>query len=137
MYDDRPEVKARLADTKVAWLTTVNAKGQPQPSVIWFVTTDDDIVVYSKDDTPRLRNIRADPRVAVNLNSDDEGAELLIIEGEVEIIGNDVPPSADPAYVAKYERHLPRWDFTWQSYDAGYPVRLHIRPTRLRASLSQ
>ncbi|MFV2063188.1 MAG: pyridoxamine 5'-phosphate oxidase family protein [Chloroflexota bacterium] len=136
MFDDRPEIKARLDDALVAWLTTVNPKGQPQPSVVWFITTDDYFVIYSKDDTPRLRNIQADSHVSLNLNSDADGDDVLIIEARAEIIGKDVPPSADAAYVAKYERHLPRWDFTWQSYDEGFPVRVHIRPTGLRSHLS-
>ena len=120
----------------MAWLTTVSPDGQPQSSVVWFVIDGESIVVYSRDGTPRLRNIKANAHVALNLNSDADGDELLIIEGEAEIIGAEVPPSGDAAYVAKYERHLPRWDFDWGSYDAGYPVRVHIRPTRLRSHLS-
>jgi PPOX class probable F420-dependent enzyme len=132
LFDDRPKIQARLDKEVVAWLTTVNPIGQPQPSVVWYVIEDDHFVIYSKDATPRLRNIVADPQVALHLNSDADGDGLLIIEGEAEIIGLDVPPSGDAAYVAKYEQHLPRWDFTWQSYDAGFPVRLHFRPTRVR-----
>lgn len=132
MDDDRPEVQARLHDAVVAWLTTVNAAGQPQPSPVWLVVVDDTIVVYSKDGTARLRNILANPRVSLNLNTDVDGDGVLIVEGDAEIIGTDVPPSADAAYVAKYAAHLPRWDFTWATYDLGFPVRLHIRPTRLR-----
>lgn len=132
MFADRPEVQARLRDTVVAWLTTVNPDGQPQSSVVWFVVVDDLIVVYSKDHTPRLRNIRANPRVGFNLNSDPDGDDLLVIEADAQIMGTDMPPSADAAYTAKYASHLPRWDFTWPTYDPGFPVRIHIRPTRLR-----
>jgi PPOX class probable F420-dependent enzyme len=132
LFDDHPEIRARLKDETVAWLTTVNPAGQPQPSVVWYVIEDDHFVVYSKDDTPRLRNIGADARVALHLNSDRDGDDLLIFEGVAEVIGIAVPPSADPAYAAKYEQHLPRWDFSWESYDAGFPVRIHVRPTRLR-----
>lgn len=133
MFDDRPGVAARLSDELVAWLTTVSSEGQPQPSMIWFVVEDEHFVIYSKDATPRLRNIQHDERVALHLNSDSDGDSLLIIEGRAEIVGTGVPPSQDRAYVAKYERHLPRWDFTWESYDKGFPVRIHVRPTRLRA----
>lgn len=132
MFEDRPEVRARLDEELVAWLTTVNGTGQPQPSVIWYVIEDDHFVIYSKEGTPRLRNIRADARVAFHLNSDREGDRVLIFEGEAEIIGEDVPPSQHAAYVAKYEPHLSRWDFTWDSYDQGFPTRIHVRPTRLR-----
>jgi PPOX class probable F420-dependent enzyme len=132
MFQDRPDVARRLDEEIVAWLTTVSADSQPQPSIVWFTRDHDTLVVYSKDETPRLRNIRSDPRVALHVNSDEDGDGLLIIEGEARIIGVDVPPSHDAAYVAKYERHLPRWDFTWETYDRGFPVRIHITPTRLR-----
>jgi len=134
MFEDRPDAARRLDEETVAWLTTVRADGQPQPSIVWLIRDDETIVVYSKDETPRLRNIRADSRVALHLNSDADGDGLLIIEGEARIVGVDVAPSEDAAYVAKFERHLPRWDFTWESYDHGFPVRIHITPTRLRTS---
>lgn len=134
MIEDRPEVLARLQEATVGWLTTVDPAGQPQPSVVWYVMDGGDIVVYSKAGTPRLRNLQADHRVAFNLNSDHDGDDVVIVEGEAEIVGREVPPSQDRAYVEKYERHLGRWGFTWESYDKGYPVRIVIRPTRLRHS---
>ena len=132
MFDDRPDLQARLADEIVVWLTTVSPSGQPQPAPVWFVLTDDHFVIYSKDDVPRLRNIEANPKVALNLNSDREGEALTIIHAEAEIIGSDVRPSQDAAYAARYEEHLGHWEFSWDSYDRDYPVRLHIRPTRVR-----
>lgn len=132
MFDDQPDLQARFADAVVAWLTTVSPEGQPQPAPVWFVPADECFVIYSLDDVPRLRNIQGNPRVALHLNSDRDGDGLTIIHGEAEVIGREVPPSADPAYVAKYGQHLARWDFTWKTFDEGYPVRLHVRPTRVR-----
>lgn len=125
-------IGARLDRELVAWLTTVSPTRGPQPSMIWFVTEADHFVIYSKAPTPRLRNIEADARVAVHLNSDQDGGDLLIFEGEALIMGADVPPSGDATYVAKYEPHLARWDFTWETYDIGYPVRIHVHPRRIR-----
>ena len=132
MFEDRPELQQRLADEIVVWLTTVTPAGQPQPAPVWFVVADDHFVIYSRDDVPRLRNIAANPKVALNLNSDREGEELTVIHGEAEIIGREVKPSEDPAYAARYQEHLGYWDFSWETYDRGYPVRLHIRPTHVR-----
>ena len=102
MFEDRPDLAARLDAEVVAWLTTVSPSGQPQPAPVWFVTADEHFVIYSKDEVPRLRNLRTNPRVALHLNSDADGASLTIIHGEAEIIGRELPPSADPAYAAKY-----------------------------------
>lgn len=132
MFKDRPEIGERFAEGIVAWLTTVNPAGQPQPAPVWYALEDDHIVIYSRDETPRLRNIRANPRVALHLNSDADGSALAIVHGEAEIIGRELPPSRHPGYAAKYEPHLERWNFTWESYDEGYPVLMYIRPTRIR-----
>lgn len=132
MFDDRPDLQDRLTDSVVAWLTTVSPSGQPQPAPVWFVMTDEHFVIYSVDGVPRLRNILANPKVALHLNSDRDGDGLTIIHGEAEIIGREVAPSADAAYAAKYEGHLNRWDFTWSTFDEDYPVRIHVRPTRVR-----
>jgi PPOX class probable F420-dependent enzyme len=133
MYEDRPEIKARLGDELVAWMTTVSADGQPQPSVVWFVVDDDVIVIYSKEGTPRLRNIAVNPRVSLHLNSDRDGASPLVIEGEAQIMGTERPFDQHPGYFAKYEPHLARWDFTIESYAREFTTRIHVRPTRLRA----
>jgi PPOX class probable F420-dependent enzyme len=133
MYDDRPDVKARLEDDLVVWMTTVDNDGRPRSSLVWFAVSGDTIVMFSRDDTPRLRNIRANPHVSVAFNSDEDGTGPIIIEGDAEIIGTRPRFDEDAAYFGKYERHLARWDFTLDSYAAGYPERVHIRPARLRA----
>jgi PPOX class probable F420-dependent enzyme len=38
----------RLQDEIIAWLVTVRGDGQPQPSPVWFLWQDPDILVYSR-----------------------------------------------------------------------------------------
>jgi PPOX class probable F420-dependent enzyme len=133
MYDDRPGIKARLDDDLVAWLMTVNPKGQPQASLIWFVANDDVIVIYSRDDTPRLTNLRANSPVSFQLNSDRVGAGPIVIEGRAEIIGRSPRFGEDAPYFEKYHDQMQQWGFTVEGYTADYPERIHVHPTRLRA----
>src|SRR2546425_12373164 len=45
----------RLRDEKLAWLTTVDSKGTPQPIPVWFLWDGaDSILIYSKPDTAKL-----------------------------------------------------------------------------------
>ena len=125
---------ARLRDALILWLTTVTAAGQPQASPVWFLWVDDEILVYSRADTPRPANIRANPRVAANLDSDGEGGDVVSIEGEARIASEqaaeaDVPP----AYVEKYEAQVAANGWTMASFLVDYPVEIRIRPTRVRA----
>lgn len=134
MFDERPDIQERLENEVVIWLTTVSPAGQPQTSPVWFLVTEDAIVVYSLAGTPRTRNIRSNDKVVLNLNSSDSGGNLVIIEGRAEIPSDGVPADADAAYLAKYETEMARWDMTVDSFTRDYPVRIHVHPTRLRAS---
>ena len=134
MFDERPDIQERLDGELVAWMTTVNAAGQPQTSPVWFLVSDEVIVVYSLGRTPRARNIAANPQVCLNLNSTPSGGEVVIIEGTAEIIEAGPPAVDDERYVDKYREPMADIGMTPQSFASGYPVRIHIQPTRLRAS---
>jgi PPOX class probable F420-dependent enzyme len=134
MFDDRPDIQDRLDGELVAWLTTVNAAGQPQTSAVWFLIEEEVIVIFSLDKTPRTRNIAANPRICLNLNSTPSGGEVVIIEGTAEIVSDGPPANQDKQYVAKYREPMADLDMTPESFAADYPVRIHIQPTRLRAS---
>jgi PPOX class probable F420-dependent enzyme len=134
MFEERPDIQERLDGELVAWMTTVNAAGQPQTSPVWFLFEDEVIVVYSLDGTPRTRNIRANPQVCLNLNSTPTGGEVVIIEGRAEVVEDGLPASEDERYVGKYEGPMEDLGMTPTSFAADYPVRIHVQPTRLRAS---
>ena len=130
MFDERPDIQERLDGELVAWMTTVNATGQPQTSPVWFLAEDEVIVVYSLDKTPRTRNIATQPKVCLNLNSTPSGGQVVIIEGTAELVADGPPADEDTRYVTKYEGPMEDLGMTPASFAADYPVRIHIRPTR-------
>jgi PPOX class probable F420-dependent enzyme len=134
MFDERPDIQERLEGELVAWMTTVSPAGQPQTSPVWFLVEDESFVIYSLASTPRTRNIAANPRVSLNLNSTPEGGQLVIIEGTAEIMADGRPAFEDEAYVTKYREPMSDLGMTPESFSADYPVRIHVVPTRLRAS---
>ena len=134
MFDERPDIQERLEGELVAWMTTVSPSGQPQTSPVWFLVEGEAIVIYSLEGTPRTRNIRANPMVCLNLNSTPSGGEIVIVEGSAEIVVDGPPASADERYVAKYATPMEDLGMTPQSFAGDYPVRIHVHPTRLRAS---
>ena len=124
----------RLRDELVLWLTTVAPDGQPQASPVWFLWVDAEILLFSRANTPRPRNIRSNPRVAVTFDSDGDGGDVVSMEGEARIVrekaaADDVPP----AYVEKYAAKVAAYGWTMASMLVDYPVEIRIRPTRLRA----
>lgn len=134
MFDERPDIQERLDGELIAWMTTVNAAGQPQTSAVWFLIQDEVIVIYSLAKTPRTRNIQSNPRVCLNLNSTPTGGDVVIIEGTAELIDAGPAANQDEQYVAKYREPMEDLGMTPESFAGDYPVRIHVQPTRLRAS---
>jgi PPOX class probable F420-dependent enzyme len=122
----------RLRDELILWMTTVSADGQPQSSPVWFLWEDGEIVVCSLATTPRVRNMRANARVAIHLNSDPEGGDVVTLEGEARIEGTELTPGTEAAYRAKYDRTIAEYGWTWESFRRDYPVVVRIRPTHVR-----
>ncbi len=122
----------RLQVELIAWLTTVNASGQPQSSPIWFLWTGSEFVLASLEKTPRAANIRANPRVSVHLDSDGEGGDIVTIEGEGRIDETPIPEAETEAYFAKYDAKISEYGWTRESMFRDYPVVIRIHPTRIR-----
>ena len=88
----------RLREEPLAWLVTVSPAGQPQPSPIWFEWDGSSILLYSKPDTPKLRNIAANPRVTLHLDGNGDGGDIVIVSGTA-AVSDDPPADQVPSYV--------------------------------------
>lgn len=132
MADRSAHAEARLRDEKIAWLTTVRRDGQPQSSPVWFLWRDREIVVYSRPTTQKVRNVQANPKVAVHLRDVDEGSDIVSIEGEAAVDERYPQASAIPAYVEKYRPMIADLRMDPASFAKAYSVPIRIRPMRMR-----
>ena len=66
----------RLREDIIGWLTTVSPEGAPQPVPVWFLWDGaSSILLYSRPEKRKLRNIAGNPRVSLNLDSDTVDAD--------------------------------------------------------------
>jgi PPOX class probable F420-dependent enzyme len=122
----------RLRDHIAGWLTTVSPDGQPQSTPVWFLWDGSTFLVYSRPDTPKLRNIAANPQVSFHLDGEEEGAHVVTVEGTAEVLRDQPPADQVPAYVEKYRDPIAKLDWTPESFAADYSVPLRITPSRLQ-----
>lgn len=122
----------RLREDVLAWLTTVDARGTPQPVPVWFLWDGaESILLYSRPDTPKLRNIARNRRVSLNLDGNGQGGDIVVCVGEARV-SNDPPADEIPDYAEKYAPLIARNRWTPASFAADYSVPLRIAITRIR-----
>ena len=122
----------RLKDELIYWLVTTGADGTPQPSPVWALWDGETFLVYSKPDTPKLRNVASRPRVALHLDGDGKGGDIVIVTGDARIDREAPPADRVPEYVAKYREGLRRIGMTPESFARAYSVAVRVIPTSLR-----
>jgi PPOX class probable F420-dependent enzyme len=125
--------RRHLAEDVVGWLTTVAADGRVQSSPVSFLWDGETVLVYSKPETPKLRNIAAIPQVSFHLNTDEYGDQVLIIEGTAEVDASAPLWIDNPAMVAKYREPLAHWELDERETSRDFSSAIRIRPTRVRA----
>ena len=83
------EVRALIATGPLAHLTTLNADGSPQVTVVWVGIEDDEFVCAHMGEWRKVRNIRRDGRVALSLlghGANSFGLRLyLVVYGQARI----------------------------------------------------
>ena len=131
-HREHDHAEARLRREKIAWLTTVRRDGQPQSSPVWFLWRGGELVVYSKPTTQKVRNLRANPKVAIHLRDVDEGSDVVSIEGIAKIDESYPPAAAIPDYVTKYRAMIADINMDPDSFAKSYSVPVRIRPGKIR-----
>ena len=122
----------RLRQEWIGWLTTVGPDQTPQPSPVWFLWDGESILIYSRPAAPKLRNIERNPRVALNLDGDGRGGDIVVLTGDARIDPGAPPADAVPDYVAKYREAITQIGMTPERFAQAYSVAIRMTPTGLR-----
>jgi PPOX class probable F420-dependent enzyme len=132
--DRRARVETRLHTNLMAWLTTVNSAGRPDSVPVWFLLREDNsILVYSQPGKAKLRNIDANPNVALGLDVTDIGRDIIRIEGTAARSPDHPPADQVPEYAAKYAERIGAIFGTVERFAAAFSEPIVITPRRLHA----
>ncbi|NWF68269.1 MAG: TIGR03667 family PPOX class F420-dependent oxidoreductase [Chloroflexi bacterium] len=132
MSDNIHDFEDLIRDSQFAWFTTVRADGQPQPTPVWFIWDGATFVIYSQPQAQKVRNLRANPKVALSFAGDDEGEEYLVVMGHAAIDAQAPAPKDNAAYMAKYSAGIANIDMTPDSFNATFSLAIRITPMRVR-----
>jgi hypothetical protein len=85
------EIAARLEGARSYWLCTTMPSGSPHAAPVWGAVMHDVLYLYSERRTAKSRNLAADPRAVVHLESAED---VVIVRGTAEDLGT---PAQVPA----------------------------------------
>lgn len=136
MIDQSTDFGARTArhlrEEIVVWMTTVTPSGSPLPMPVWFVWDGaESIVMYSMPGA-RVRNIEANPRVALNFGGDGGGGDIVVLSGNATVDHDATPADQADEYRAKYDEHIARIGMTPETFAQRYSVPVRVHFTRVR-----
>ena len=79
---DDAHTAARLSGEPVIWLGTAGADGRPHQVPVWFCWRDPMVLIFSMPGTRKLRDLRRNSLVTLNLDSAAGGQEVVLAEGQ-------------------------------------------------------
>ena len=120
-----------LEEEAVVWLSTVRPDGTPHIVPVWFWWDGTSLLVFSKPDAVKIRNLRAGSSVMLGVGDADEDFDIGLFQGRAEIL--DVPTAEvlPAAHLEKYASQMAGIGLTAAEYAETYPVVVRITPIAL------
>jgi PPOX class probable F420-dependent enzyme len=93
---DLPNVVRELLESDLpVTLITLNPDGSPHVTVAWVGLEEDEVVIATLGDQPKLRNMRRDPRVALSIVTNETNRyglrEYVVLRGRARITEGGAP----------------------------------------------
>lgn len=120
----------RLRDEPIIWISTTRPDGRPHLVPVWFLWDGATVLLFSKPNAQKVRNIRHEHRVVLALDTRDEGEDVVIVEGEAEFIPAGTVDSTLPAYAEKYAQLMERINITAATMAAEFSQAIRVTPAR-------
>lgn len=126
----QPQIQQRLCTDEMAWLVTVRPDGRPHSVPVWFLWEQTTILIWSKPNTQKIRNLHHNPAITFTLDDTKKGSDVVILEGTAALLEQGEGREAISAYGEKYREGLQRIGVTAEQFCTFYsqPIRL----TKLR-----
>ncbi|GEK20064.1 pyridoxamine 5'-phosphate oxidase family protein [Cellulomonas xylanilytica] len=100
------DLAARLATARVVWVATVDGHARPHAVPVWFVWTDPRVAIFTPSGTAKVGRVRANPAVALHLDTLDEGAQVVTMSGTASLVPPDDLEEVRAAFAVKYAPDL-------------------------------
>jgi hypothetical protein len=107
----------RLEKEIIIWLATVGADGSPHSVA-----------------GQKVKDIEANPKVALHLNTTPGGGEVLRVDGSAKRLRRQPPAHKVPAYIRKCAALVKSYGWKPEGFSSEYHIALRVTPARFRIS---
>jgi PPOX class probable F420-dependent enzyme len=114
----------------VVWMSTVRPDGTPHIVPIWFSWTGSEVLIASKPNAQKVRNLRTNPSVMLALGEADDDFDVGLLEGRAELLAEPAIAVLPEGHLAKYRRQMAAIGLTPDEFLATYSQVIRIVPTR-------
>ena len=122
-------VLTRLKRELVIWLATASRDGHPHVVPVWFWWDGESFLIYAVPGQ-KVRDIQANSNVALQLNTDPVGDDVVRIDGAAKVDPKLPPAYKVPGYVRKYREQIQGLGWTPKVFSDQYHFAIRVTPTR-------
>lgn len=124
-------IDKRLHEDIIIWLNSVRPDGRPHAVAVWFLWHEGNILIFSKPNNQKLRNIQKNPNVLLAIDDTHQGADPITIEGTATLLPQGEVDVTLEDYLKKYGKHIQRIGYSAEAMAAAYSQAIRITPTRV------
>lgn len=123
-------VDQRLREEPMIWFTTVRADGRPHTVPVWFLWDGASFLIFSQPGTQKIRNIQHNPHITLALDGTRQGGDVVIVEGEAELLSEPPPNLNLAAFGEKYASMIKAMGVEPERMVEQYSQLIRIKPTK-------
>lgn len=123
-------INERLRSEIMIWLSSVRPDGRPHLVPVWFLWDGETILIFSRPNTQKLRNLQHNQNVMLALDTARQGGDILMIEGKAEILKEPTSAFISSEYAEKYKERMARLHMKPEAMAQDYSVAIRITPTK-------
>src|SRR5689334_11926021 len=121
-------IRRFLEEEPIVWLSTVRPNGRPHLVPIWFWWDGEALLIFSKPNAQKIRNLRFCPDVMLALGDADEDFDVGLLHGTAELLDRPTRDVVPAAHLAKYAERMAAIGLDVETYAATYSQVIRITP---------
>ena len=118
-----------LEEEPIVWLSTVRPDGTPHIVPVWFWWDGEALLIFSKPNAQKVRNLQAGSKVMLGVGDADEDFDIGLFEGHAEVLETPTVELLPPGHLEKYATQMAGIGLTAEEYAATYSLVVRITPS--------